>query len=374
MTDQLPVPTHLLRRQGRNLTATAVQGLGSAAPPRVSLRQNRFWLVDSAGNVTPINQFSLDVVIVDINPAVSKAYYDTEYDPQASEHAAPACWSDNGVGPSASAQKPQASTCAMCPMNQWGSDRSRVTGKETKACTDSKKIAVIVPGGPETLYLLQVPPASLKHLRAYAMTLSASSVGGRAVDMSDVLTRLSFDPTVQGVLNFQAVGWIDEGTAAKLDQLDQQPETTGFITGTNDVVRTAPIAAPQALPGLPQGLAPALPAPAPVAAQPAFTPPPAAPLPVPENPAPQRGRKRAAAAPPAASAPAAPPAPPAPLAAAPVASGEAMPPVPAFLQRGAVPAAPPAPVPQQFGLAPAPAPDAALQGQIAKAFALPTAR
>ena len=348
------IPAHLLRLQSRNLAGASLQGLGSAAPPRVSIRQNRFSLLDSAGNATPVNTFHLDVVVVDVNPNVSKIYFDEAYDPQASEHAAPACWSDNGEGPSAQAAKPQNDRCASCPHNQWGSDVSRVTGKGTKACNDFKKLAVLVPGYADTPFVFHVPPASLKHLRAYGQTLMSSSVGSRSVDMSDVITRLSFDPTVQGVINFAPVGWIDEAMATRLDALAATPEVTAKLVGLDDqvaVMRPAVGQAPLA-PRLaaPQGIPPAS-----AAVVTTLAPPPTT-VAADVSPAGPKTRKKAAP-PPAAAAPA-------------PTNGDA---IPDFLKRSAAPAMPPPP-PASFGMAAAQAPDAALQAQIANVFSLPTGK
>jgi hypothetical protein len=327
--------------------------LGQAAPPRISIRQNRFSLLDSAGNATMIPTFNIDVVIADANPNVSKMYYDEAYDPQASEHAAPACWSDNGLAPSASAAKPQNDRCATCPHAEWGSAVSKVSGKGTKACTDFKKLAVLVVHEgfrSETPYLLQVPPASLKHLRSYAETLSNATLGQRAVDMSDVVTRITFDPAVQGVLNFTPVGWADEATFAILDKLEATPEVTARLVGLDDKPASAhPVPAVGQAPA-----APRIAAPVPELTRTVETAPPAA-APAAEAPKPPRARK------------AAPPPPPAPVAAQ---AAPQAPEIPAFLQRQAPP--PVAPAQPQFGLATAQAPDAGLSAALDSVFRLPT--
>src|SRR5690606_33451576 len=137
----MQAPTFLANRAGRGLTANATAGIGGAQPPRISIAANQFTLIDGAGNkrphvVTMIDprtqqpaQFlssALDVVFVGLNMNVSKTFYDTEYDPNG-EDAPPACFSDNGVGPSTMASKPQSLRCANCPNNQWGSDVSKTS-------------------------------------------------------------------------------------------------------------------------------------------------------------------------------------------------------------------------------------------------------
>lgn len=133
-----------VREQRRGLTRAAIGGITGGSPPQISIRGSRFRKIDAAGNEKMLDTLSMDIVIVDANEHVSKLYYDQPYDPSANEYFPPACFSDNGVAPSTSAEKPQSETCAMCPQNAWGSATSALTGKNTKACNDAKKLAVLV--------------------------------------------------------------------------------------------------------------------------------------------------------------------------------------------------------------------------------------
>lgn len=236
MTTQLPA--HLQNRRPSGLTHAVSQGLSSGAPPYISIAGNRFTLIDAAGNEKPVQTLHIDLVIVQANPTVSKVYYDKEYDRNA-EAAPPVCFSDNGVGPSRQSSKPQSPTCAACPNNVWGSDVSRLTGKPTKACNDVKKIAVVLSDNPEMPFLLRVPPASLKHLGAYARTIAAQSAGTRPVELSDVITRVTFES--QGILNFEAVGWIDERTMGAIEKIWDEKRADDLV-GLNDTVH---LGAPQ---------------------------------------------------------------------------------------------------------------------------------
>jgi hypothetical protein len=134
---------------------------------------------------------SIEVVIVKAASAISKIFYANGY--QDGSSAPPDCWSTNGLTPDAAAQNKQNATCAGCPMNAWG---SRVTeaGKQGKACSDSRRIAVIpvndmandMFGGP---MLLRIPAASLKDLKAYGDLLNSYQYPYYAC-----ATRISFDP------------------------------------------------------------------------------------------------------------------------------------------------------------------------------------
>lgn len=362
---ELQLPAHLAARQSRGVAATLAQNLASGSPPYISIKGSRFTLVDAAGNQKPINQLTLDVVIADMNPHVSKIYYENAYDPNATEALPPTCFSDNGVGPSSQAQKPQAPTCAACPNNVWGSDTSRMTGKATKACNDVQKLAVMLPDDPQKIvFLLRVPPASLKHLGKYAREVGAFSAGGRKVDVSDLVTRLSFDPNAVGILNFTAVGFIDEATAVALDKAGDQ---TKLVVNAADKPHGGEIAAPvkavaQQLPP------PVMPVATAVAATQTF---PAAAVEAPNSvavPAPAKRRGR----PPKAEASAEPPAQAPFMQVAAPQQVEADPlEIPAFLQRNPAPAAPQQPA-ASFGMSQAQPASDEMSKRIAAAFALPT--
>lgn len=239
---QLQLPAYL-QNSSRSVAAATLAGLNQGQPAYISIKQNRFRLVDAGGIEKMVDTFHLDVVIADANPHISKIYYAEAFDPKAVEYKPPTCFSDNGVGPSEQALQPQCGTCAACPKNAWGSATSNVTGKQTKACNDVKKLACLVPGlAPGLSFQLRIPPASLKNLSAYVAGLNAQVTSGRRVDVTDVVTRLSFDPQTQGVLNFQAVNWIDEATYKTLEEKGDNPYPQ--LTGANDRPRTAALPAP----------------------------------------------------------------------------------------------------------------------------------
>jgi len=355
MTNQLPA--HLLNRQSRNLAGAAVSGLASGAPPHISIARGRFTLVDSAGNKKPLETLHLDVIVVDVNQAVSKVFYEGEFDPTAEDYAPPTCFSDNGKGASAQATMPQAISCMMCPHNQWGSDTSKVTGKGTKACNDYKKLAVIIPGDPDEItYLLRIPPASLKLWKNYATTIGSRPLPdkSRNFDLSDVVTRVTFDEKIQGVLNFKPIGYIDEDDSARIDEIWAENKAD-ILIGRNDMLVTpdriqltgGPKAAPQAV------AAPVAVAPQPKAiAQ--FTPPETTPAATK-----RRGR-------PPKTEPVSPPA--TPQASAPADDAE----IPPFLRREPQQEKPQEAPKPQFGLEQPKAPPADLAASIEAAFKLPT--
>src|SRR5690606_31212610 len=95
----------------------------------------------------------------------------------------------DGIRPAADAQSPQATTCAGCKWNQWGS-RITDSGKKGKACADSRRLAVAAAGDLTNPLLLRVPAASLVGLASYGKTLAKHGLK----DFKAVVTSVSFDP------------------------------------------------------------------------------------------------------------------------------------------------------------------------------------
>lgn len=394
MSNQLPAA--LASRQRRSIMDDAVAGLGVSRGAHISIRGNRFRLINAAGVEYLVPTASLDVVVVDANKMTSKLFFEGEYDP--GNDAPPTCFSDNGTGPSSLAMQAQSPTCAVCPWNMMGSDQSKVTGRGIKACSDRKKLAVIVPDDTElNVYELQIPPGSLTNLKGYSKWLSEQVTDGRKLDIADVVTRLEFDPDKMGTLKFAAAAYADDDRTLQIIDYIDANQLADAAVGRTDVAADPAMVAQMIAAG--GGAHAALPAPAAAAPQgqqftlperaaPAAIPAPVAPLPSPATAAPQATprRRNTRTAAPEAAAPAAAPvsnvapfaAPAAPRAAAPALPAAAeMPSIPDFLQRstpGAAPAAAPAapaaaPAPR-FGVGAPPAPPPA----IAAAMGLPTRR
>ncbi len=191
VTQNFRPPAHLAALQANThlqaVNASAGGGISAGGWPRISLKGGRFRLQSPQGEEIVIPQHWLDVVVVDANPTLSKIYYPGNYDP-ASEGSAPSCYSDNGQAPSIRAVKPQCGTCAACPHNVWGS-KITPTGAKTKACTDVKKVAVLIAdntSGP--VFELRIPPASLSNFGAYVRSLDAAGIPA-----AGIVTRLQFD-------------------------------------------------------------------------------------------------------------------------------------------------------------------------------------
>jgi hypothetical protein len=136
---------------------------------------------------------SIEVVILKASQAISKVYYIKGF--EEGTKAPPDCFSANGLTPDPTSTHKQASVCASCPRNAFGSAvKQDGTPGKGKACSDSKRLAVVplpdinneMLGGP---MLLRVPAASLQDVATYG-----TGVQKLGFPYYGVGTRIAFDP------------------------------------------------------------------------------------------------------------------------------------------------------------------------------------
>lgn len=209
-----------------NLTAAALAGIGANVPPRVSIRNNRFTLVDAAGvTIVRAEQTYIDTIILDANPRVSKIYYTDAFDPDDTKP--PICFSDNGIGPSTECSEPQSPLCQGCEFNRWGSAISAM-GSKVKACRDYKKVAVFCNLKRDMHFLLAIPPNSFANWKAYC-----GQLGANGLNLCEVITRISFEEEIMGTLAFEAIGWMPEKFKASYEKWLEEGKFANLI-GLND--------------------------------------------------------------------------------------------------------------------------------------------
>jgi len=208
------LPAHIAEKFGQTNTDLA-SGLGAGGYPAISYK-GKVWhvckgdqktLVTKPGEEDPAS--SLEVVLLKANPHLSKVFYEGGY-VEGSE-AKPTCYSNNGSTPELDAQSPQATKCAVCPHNAWGS-RVSENGAKGKACSDSRRLAVVPAGELDNPMLLRVPAGTLKELAAYGDMLNR-----RKAPYQAVVTKISFDHSVahQKFL-FKATRWLTEDEAQQI--------------------------------------------------------------------------------------------------------------------------------------------------------------
>jgi len=202
---------------------------GGVAFPRLSVGSERFTAIDAEGESTVIGLDAMEFVILDINPNYSKVYYEEGYDPESPK--APTCYSDNGFSPDLRVFEPQSEFCHSCPKNAWGSAESKLTGKQVKACSDSKKLAVYVLSDKvEGVYQFRIPPASLKAWREYLTELKSYKTGidSYKVQPQHVITRASWSKK-KNVLQFELIEFLNEETIDFMMEEAEKEEHLAWI-------------------------------------------------------------------------------------------------------------------------------------------------
>jgi len=166
------------------------------------------------GTESVLPSLELNVIIVGANPRLSKVFYLKQWTPD-QEPTNPDCYSLDGIAPDAASPAPQHTRCVDCPQNAWGS-RTTPTGTSVKACADQKRLAVVSAddvSGP--IYLIQVPPASLRNLNTYHKELSR-----RGIPPEVVSSLISFDTDASHPkLSFRFGGFITEADQKIVDAL-----------------------------------------------------------------------------------------------------------------------------------------------------------
>ena len=230
------LPAHIQALKSLNASAAVMGGITSGASIYgIGIKGSRWRLQNPQGEEQVVPNHFLDVVIVSANPNRSKVFYLGAYNPADTEFKAPDCYSDNGATPAARALKPQSPSCDTCPHNVWGS-KVNSNGSQTKACADSKKLAVLLadnPTGP--IYLLKVPAASLKNLYAFAESLLH-----RDIPLAGIVARLEFDSTADyPKIKFTPQGWASDAQVSAVLKLADSDEVK-TVVGLKDAA--APVA------------------------------------------------------------------------------------------------------------------------------------
>jgi hypothetical protein len=199
---------------------TEITGGVNAGFPVISFR-GKVWRVRKSGeehnyvNADGDAMPSIEVVLVRSNPHLSKLYYEKGYEEGTNE--APRCWSADSIKPDAAVPNPISKACAVCPKNQWGSGKPTPSGGKTRACADSRRIAVAFRheleerGSDATLFLLRIPAGSLMSLKEYA----ERTLAPRGIYPFATGTKIGFDAQVaHPKLTFRATTLLDEDEAA----------------------------------------------------------------------------------------------------------------------------------------------------------------
>lgn len=235
-----PVPAHLAKYAKSLGSASEFAVASRARFPTISIGDNRFTAIDEEGNETVLGLKHFDFIVVDANPNTSKIYFASGYDPTKSS--APDCYSDNGLFPDIRVARPQASDCTNCPMNMWGSAKSNLSGKDIKACSDYKKLAVIpfdANGNELGIHMFRLSPASGpnwgKHVAELARIRITDDLG---VNPRFVMNR-AFWSDKKNVMAFEMIDFLDEGELSYVEEVRDAGKFIDWI-GTDDQSQRRP--------------------------------------------------------------------------------------------------------------------------------------
>lgn len=196
------VPDYLKSEPLDDVTKSLLSGGDTGK--RISIKGGVFRMISDGKEVATNEDRAMNMVIVNVAPKVSRAYYAGTYDPNL-KGAAPVCWTADGERPDKSIAEPQGTSCATCPQNVKGSGQG-----DTRACRFSRKLAVVLEndlGG--DIFALSLPAQSIfgkaengkMPLNAYA-----SFLAGFNVNVTAVVTEMRFDTnSATPKLTFKAV-------------------------------------------------------------------------------------------------------------------------------------------------------------------------
>ena len=163
---------------------------GNTSLKRISVRGGVFRMMVNGEEIAKNENRSMNVIIVNGNPNVSRQFYASAY--VAGETSAPDCWSNDGIKPDASIEAPQNSTCDGCSQNIKGSGQG-----ESKACRYQQRLAVVLEtdiGG--DVFQLSLAPTSVfgrGDLDKMPFQQYAKYVGSQGKNINTLVTEMRFD-------------------------------------------------------------------------------------------------------------------------------------------------------------------------------------
>jgi len=195
---------------------------------------------------------SMNLIIINALPKVSRVYYAAKYDPNA-EASLPNCWSNLGDMPESTVTDKQYDNCSECPMNIAGSGENG-----GRACRFQRRVAVLVEGDMSgDVYQFNIPAKSLfgkgsGNVHPFESYVKFLVANGESPDT--VVTTVSFDDNAEGMeLTFSPLRPVTDEEFALLQQSQAKPETdlyTRITVAQLDGVtkRPEPVAAKPAAP------------------------------------------------------------------------------------------------------------------------------
>lgn len=212
-----------------------------------SLRyKGKMWNLNVGGTSYPIKDAAgynlpyVDFVILDVNPKVSKIYFGTWNDDNAS---GPICASVNGDVPDPGVAIPQSKSCGTCEQNEW---YSKPNGQRTQNCQSHKRMAILLmPDMTKKLLpapllepvYFKIPPGSFKTLKVFD-----DKIRHAGLPFSSFITRVSFVEGQQFEMKFEVLQGLTNAEAPLVLPMKESSQTKAITGGMTSSARQ--IAAP----------------------------------------------------------------------------------------------------------------------------------
>ena len=163
---------------------------GNTGMKRISIRGGVFRMMVNGEEIAKNENRSMNVVVVNGNPKVSRQFYAGKY--VAGETSLPDCWSNDGEKPDASIENPQCSTCEGCQQNIKGSGQG-----DSRACRYQQRLAVLLADDIEgDVFQLILPSKSIfgkGDVDKMPWQQYAKYVGSQGKSLSTLVTEIRMD-------------------------------------------------------------------------------------------------------------------------------------------------------------------------------------
>lgn len=170
---------------------------------------------------------SVDVIIINALPKVSRIFYKNKYDPDAVA-TLPDCWSNLGDKPEAASANPQSSNCLDCNQNVKGSG-----GGDRRACRFQRRIAVLLEGDTSgDIYQFNIPSKSLfgkgvGNVHPFESYVKYLSNNHMSIDA--VVTNVSYDLNADTMeLQFAPLREVSDDEYSMVQAAQTKPEASSY--------------------------------------------------------------------------------------------------------------------------------------------------
>lgn len=240
-----PVPAYLAKHIGGMSDPSIYNVTARPRFPSISIGDARFTAIDEEGNEQLLGLKEFEFIVISSNPSNSRTYYATGYDP--ANPGAPDCYSDNGLFPDIRVARPVHDNCSTCPMSMWGSAKSNLTNKDIKACSDSKKLAIVpfdADGNDLGVHMFRLSPASLPNWTKYVNSLRKDQITDNVSLNPEWVVTKAFWSERKNVMDFKMVDFMQDEELTYAAGLRKAGDFAAWI-GTDDQSQAHPQLASQ---------------------------------------------------------------------------------------------------------------------------------